>query len=95
MVALIDDRLLALQKKTFDELVFLPKFETENLTVDDKKINLTTYHDTLEADNHLFVVQATYQGWWPFTSQISAKGFEINKDGIPRELRPEELYDFT
>jgi hypothetical protein len=93
--ALVEQHLAGLRRKPIADLVLLPKLAEEIVEVHEKKVRLCTFHETVEAKRHRFIVQGVQERWGGITAKIVAQGFEIASDQSLRALSQEELYDFT
>ena len=99
MQQLIDRRLAsvrAIVESSLQSLPLAPEFpvSTEDVEVDGLPAKLHVYHSD-DGGVHKIIVQ----GYRPSASGISAlvmaEGFLLTGAGIIRELRPDELYDYT
>ena len=89
----LDKRLVALRKKSFDELSAIPDYETEDLKAGQCEVKVTTYRDTLEDGRLQIVVQ------WYFNIRLGfghtgANGFTIGKDNATQNVEEKALYEF-
>lgn len=61
--ALVEQRLVGLRGKSIEDLLMLPKHETEVVKMDGKDVEVSTMHEISNAGRHRFVLQATRQRW--------------------------------
>lgn len=94
MKALLDSRLDELRKKSFAELADLPASQSEPAMLGTKRVTVTVWTDRTGSHELRVVVQA-YRHWALGLGRMAAQGFSIDSAGAIRDLRPDELYEFT
>ena len=95
MEELVDARLRLLLAKAIEGIRILPECVQEEIMLDGTPCKLTTYHETLEGDEHRLIVQAIRPRWGGLINAAIAKGHIVSAAGVRRELTVEELYDYT
>jgi hypothetical protein len=92
--ALVAERLNGLRAKSVADLVRLADCSEEAIGIDASEIKLSTFHQIVDG-KHRVVVQGAAERWGGITAKVVAKGFEITTAQSSRDLRPDELYDFS
>ena len=90
-------RLNTLKGKTFDYLVYLPKFSTDTVLIGETEVTFTTYRKMQDNDNVEIVLQARIEaaeGVLVKRAQVSADGFGIARNGAIEPLLKKALYDY-
>ncbi len=94
MRGVVADRVKALQQLDFDTIKRLPAQKKETAP-SLGKVEITQYHDVVNAGEHLVVVQALRPRWLGLFTAIEVDGFVMAPDGTKRPLAEREKWPFT
>ena len=93
-LAVVREKLRQLELMSYSDVATLPKVRTEEVIINDKKLILSVWHDSLDNGAHLVAVQA-YKPWFLGIGRMVADGFVINSDSTRRALSQSEWAEFT
>ena len=88
------ERLKQLQEMSFGEIEELPAYQVKTIDKGRKPLILSVWKDTVDGNEIRIVVQA-YRYWFLGFGRMSALGFVIDHSGRVRQLRQDELYEFS
>jgi hypothetical protein len=91
--AIVNKKIEALSKMSFDQLAALPRVSEEEIRIDGKQYALCTWHDPLEHDEQRVVVQVFQRG----VLSVKVKhleGFAVNAKNEKRPLSSVDLAVF-
>ena len=91
---LIDKRKTLLRTKNYEELSNFDGCKSEQVVIDGKKFIETIYKDQIGSQKIRIVIQI-YRYIFLGMGTTYAEGFTIGEDGEIKDLKEEELYDFT
>lgn len=96
--AAIDGRLIELRQRRRVELEALPRWSSDETTIDGKPVTMTTYREK-SADGELRIVVQVSTRPKPFlmifsTKQVFAGGIALSVDGTVHSLPQDQLDDY-
>ena len=99
MQEMIEQRLAAVRamvERSLQLLPVAPEFpvSTEDVEVDGLPAKIHVYHSS-DGGFHQIVVQGYRPSATGITALVMAEGFQWDSAGVIREMRPDELYDYT
>jgi hypothetical protein len=95
MGAQVSTRAADLRRKSFRELSGLPEWNTEELYVLAKEVQLTVYRNVRSDDELLVVVQASRPRYFGIFTEIQVKGFLAKSNGDYADAPENLLWDFV
>jgi sugar-specific transcriptional regulator TrmB len=87
-------RIEELKKLSANALENLPKQQEEEITIDGKNLSMVIWHDILNSQEHMVVVQI-YEKNILGLGHMYADGFVVSIDGKIRPISNEEWYQFS
>ena len=94
VVVIVNERITVLSSKPFEQIAALPDQSTEDLILDETKLNLSVWHDKLSSQEHRIVVQV-YKPGMLGVGRMYADGFVANAKNQHRTLTIEEWAPFS
>ena len=93
-LAAVRERLAKLRDLTYADVVAMPAFTSEELSIAGKRVSMWISHDVLGETHHLVAIQA-YRPWFLGIGRMVVDGFVIAPDGHRRPLTVKEWAPFT
>jgi hypothetical protein len=97
IVSELKSRLNKLRNQSFNHLIGLPEFETENVCINGTEVSFTTYREMEKSGSVEIIIQARVaqrNGMIFKKAQVSADGFRMTSSGETGSLPMKILYSY-